>query len=114
MVCKFAGGAQAIVDIFAKHATVVSSCEFFLPFVLRLLIFNPTLDRGTSHRHGVARPNLFVGFNSVQDAEKVFSALDGKVTVSDHQYDFVYAREWGSPQKPNVAPTAEGASRSVQ
>ena len=99
MVKMYAGEAQAVVDTFAKHATVVSSRESFFPFALRFLILHA--DQLTTHRHGVAAPNLFVAFNDVQDASKVLSALDGKVTVNDHQYDLAYGRERSWPPKPS-------------
>ena len=63
---------------------------------MRLLIFAGQI---TTNRHGVAATNLFVAFDNVQDAEKVLSALDGKVTVNDHQYDLVYGRERATPPK---------------
>ena len=63
-------------------------------------------DPLTSFYHGVTKQTLFVKFNRVQDAEKVFSALDGKVTVDGHQYDLVYSRERIVPLKPRVAPKA--------
>lgn len=58
----------------------------------------------TSIRHGVAASNLFVAFDSVQDAEKVLSALDGKVTVNDHQYQLAYGRERVIPPKSKGYP----------
>jgi len=99
MVQLYEGDPQAVIDTFAKHATVVSSSESFLPFALRLLIF---VGHPTSNRHGVNTSNLFVAFKSVQDAEKVLSSLDGKVTVNDRQYDLVYGRERGDAPRPKA------------
>ena len=95
MVKMYGGEAQAVLDTFAKHAMVVSFRESFLPFALRFLILHA--GQSTTHHHGVAAPNLFVAFNGVQDANKVLSTLDGKVTVNDHQYDLVYGRERARP-----------------
>jgi hypothetical protein len=110
-VHMYAGEAQAVVDAFAKHANVLSSRESFFPFVSSHLTL--TADSWTSHCHGVARPTLFVTFSSVQDAEKAFGALDGKVTVSGHQYSLVYARERSKPPGPSVVPVAEGTNSSA-
>ena len=66
-----------------------------------------TPDPLTSLYHGVTRQTLFVNFNRVKDAEKVFTALDGKVTIDGHQYDLVYGRELSNPLKPRVAPKAK-------
>ena len=58
----------------------------------------------TTTRHGVTATNLFFAFDSVQDAEKVLSALDGKVTVNDHQYNLAYGRERVDPPKSKGNP----------
>ena len=99
MVKMYAGETQAVLDTFAKHATVVSSREFFLLFASRFLILHA--GQSNTNRHGVAAPNLFVAFNDVEDASKVLSTLDGKVTVNDHQYDLAYGRERARPPKPS-------------
>jgi len=85
MVRMYAGELQAVVDVFAKHASVVSS------------------RHAVSQYHGVVRNSSFITFEGVQDAEKVYGTLDGKVTVDGHQYDFVYGRERSDPPKPRTA-----------
>lgn len=101
MVKMYGGELQAVVNTFEKHATVVSSREPFLPiFIFFVFSHINFAGQSTTDRHGVAAPHLFVAFDSVQDAEKVLSALDGKVIVNDRQYDLVYGRERVNPPKP--------------
>ena len=105
MVKMYGGEVQAVVNTFEKHATVVSSREPFLPKFFFWPFSHITIaDQTTTDRHGVAAPHLFVAFDSVQDAEKVLSAFDGKVTVNDRQYDLVYGRERVNPPKPKGRP----------
>jgi len=85
VVPLYTGELQAVVDAFAKHATVVSS------------------RHAVSQYHGVVRNNSFVTFEGIEDAKKVYSTLDGKVTVDGHQYDLVYGRERSDPPKPRTA-----------